>query len=227
MPIDPATNSRFTLLDNNTYSELIATQVQLFYDPSTGMARTHFNGMPFLRVGEQLIPLSANDDILAVDFSNKMAKCYGPPEGIQFDPVTGADLAQVSVAGVMLLLKQAYDVEHNAHAAEIAAQVTAAQALAAAEIVIAGAGESPSAGGTTVGSTVDANGLGVTLADISTAGAGLTITGWTWIFGDGQGSSTMKNPTYTYAAPGTYRITLAVTDSSGVVTKGSYDVSVS
>lgn len=130
MPIDPATNSRFASLGGETYSELIATQVQLFYDPSTGAARTHFNGMPFLKVGEQLIPLSANNDILQVDFSDKMTKCYGPPEGMQFDPVTGFDLTQVSVAGVMLLLKNAYDVEHNAHAAEIAAQIAAAEAAA-------------------------------------------------------------------------------------------------
>ena len=39
-------------------------------------------------------------------------------------------------------------------------------------------------------------------------------TTWSWSFGDG-GSSTVRNPTHTYAAPGVYTVTLTVTDALG------------
>ncbi len=40
------------------------------------------------------------------------------------------------------------------------------------------------------------------------------ITSWAWTFGDG-GSSTDKNPTHTYTAPGTYTVTLSVYGPGG------------
>lgn len=41
-----------------------------------------------------------------------------------------------------------------------------------------------------------------------------TITGWFWDFGDGIGTSTIQNPTYTYAASGTYNVKLRITSIS-------------
>ena len=41
-----------------------------------------------------------------------------------------------------------------------------------------------------------------------------TISAWSWNFGDG-GSSTLQNPTHTYAAGGSYTVTLTVTDDDG------------
>ncbi|MDR2566847.1 MAG: PKD domain-containing protein, partial [Bifidobacteriaceae bacterium] len=40
------------------------------------------------------------------------------------------------------------------------------------------------------------------------------VTGWSWSFGDG-GTSAEQNPTHTYAAPGTYQVSLTVTDANG------------
>jgi gliding motility-associated-like protein len=48
----------------------------------------------------------------------------------------------------------------------------------------------------------------------STVSSGL-IVGQGWDFGDNVGTSTNSSPTYTYAAPGTYAATLAVTTSFG------------
>ncbi|MFB3879807.1 MAG: PKD domain-containing protein [Armatimonadota bacterium] len=53
--------------------------------------------------------------------------------------------------------------------------------------------------------------LEVTFNDQS---AGAMITAWAWDFGDG-GSSTDQNPTHTYTTPGTYDVSLTVTDIGG------------
>lgn len=55
----------------------------------------------------------------------------------------------------------------------------------------------------------------------STVTAGRTITGYFWSFGDGT-SSTAATPAKSYALPGTYNVTLTITDSmgkTGTVTK--------
>jgi PKD repeat protein len=42
-----------------------------------------------------------------------------------------------------------------------------------------------------------------------------TVTEWSWNFGDGS-TSTLQNPSHTYAAVGTYTVSLTVTDSDGL-----------
>jgi hypothetical protein len=50
--------------------------------------------------------------------------------------------------------------------------------------------------------------------DESSAGSS-SIRSWSWTFGDG-GTSTQQSPQHTYAAPGTYVVTLTVTDADGL-----------
>ena len=52
--------------------------------------------------------------------------------------------------------------------------------------------------------------LTVAFTDSSTG----SPTSWSWTFGDG-GTSTLRNPTYVYSAPGTFTVTLIATNSSG------------
>ncbi|WNJ20360.1 PKD domain-containing protein [Pontibacter sp. G13] len=59
----------------------------------------------------------------------------------------------------------------------------------------------------------------LTFTDQSTGFYGIAT--WTWDFGDG-GSSGFKNPTYTYAADGTYDVTLTVMDVNGCVDDTTY-----
>lgn len=61
---------------------------------------------------------------------------------------------------------------------------------------------------------VDNNGREIDFTDASTDSDG-TIVGWSWDFGDGIGTSSLQNPTYTYASPGSYDVILTVTDSDG------------
>jgi PKD repeat protein len=56
-------------------------------------------------------------------------------------------------------------------------------------------------------------GVACSLTDQSTDSDG-SVTGWTWTFGDG-GTSTLRNPSHTYTAPGTYTVTLTATDDDG------------
>jgi PKD repeat protein len=43
------------------------------------------------------------------------------------------------------------------------------------------------------------------------------LTAWQWTFGDGS-SSNDENPSHLYAAPGSYSVTLTVTDDRGATT---------
>ena len=64
----------------------------------------------------------------------------------------------------------------------------------------------------TAGFTFVPTDLTVAFTDNSTdQDAGDTITGWSWDFGDGS-TSTSQNPSHTYAAAGTYTVTLIVND---------------
>ncbi len=71
--------------------------------------------------------------------------------------------------------------------------------------------------------------LAVQFTDASTAGGGGcnggSIASWAWSFGDG-GTSTAQNPSHTYAAAGTYTVTLTVTDAAGLTDDVSHDVTV-
>ena len=57
----------------------------------------------------------------------------------------------------------------------------------------------------------------VKFSDMSTTKGSTTITAWSWDFADGTGTtSTERNPEYTFVAPGSYPVTLTVTDSYGL-----------
>ncbi len=53
------------------------------------------------------------------------------------------------------------------------------------------------------------------------------IASYVWNFGDGSGVSSQQNPLHTYNAPGTYQVTLTVTDLTGCSNSVSRSISVS
>ena len=83
-------------------------------------------------------------------------------------------------------------------------------------------------GGTTTPTasfTTATSGLTATFTDGS-SDVGGTISSYAWTFGDG-GTSTVKSPTHTYAAAGTYSVTETVKDSGGVSASKTASVTVS
>jgi PKD repeat protein len=72
--------------------------------------------------------------------------------------------------------------------------------------------------------TFTTNYLAANFTDTSTDSDG-TIVSWSWNFGDG-GTSTVQNPSHTYAAAGTYNVTLTVTDDDGAATPVTKPVTV-
>jgi PKD repeat protein len=72
--------------------------------------------------------------------------------------------------------------------------------------------------------TYACTGLSCNFTDTSVDPDG-TIAAWSWTFGDGA-TSTVKNPTRTYAAAGTYTVSLTVTDNGGATGTTSQAVTV-
>ena len=73
--------------------------------------------------------------------------------------------------------------------------------------------------------TFSTAGLTADFSDTSTDADG-SVVSWSWDFGDGN-SSTLQNPSHTYAAAGTYTAGLTVTDNEGATGSTSASVTVS
>jgi PKD repeat protein len=70
----------------------------------------------------------------------------------------------------------------------------------------------------------NAGSLTVAFTDASTAASPATISGWSWSFGDSSPSSNAEDPSHTYATPGSFTVSLTVTDSNGKTSTISHQV---
>ena len=91
--------------------------------------------------------------------------------------------------------------------------------LADAAAAISGLNAAP-----TAGFTFSTSDLTADFSDTSSDSDG-SIAGWSWDFGDGA-SSSAQNPSHLYAAGGTYKVTLKVTDNDGATDTISHSVTV-
>lgn len=109
------TDARFIQLGDGLIGEMMTHQIQLFYDPTTEEVRAIFNGYVYLFTGNQFRRVGDENDILHVELKGMMGMTPVPP-GTLTDPVTGADLSKISVAGVVMIIKAAYSYFFNQRA---------------------------------------------------------------------------------------------------------------
>ncbi len=110
-------NSRFTDIGGGLAAEMISDSVQIAYDPTTQKCRVIFTGHNYIRPADKYIPVGMGSDVLNVDLTPYMTKCPVPAEFGLIDPVTGLNLSQVSIAGMVYFIKFVYDMFHNMRAA--------------------------------------------------------------------------------------------------------------
>ena len=109
------TNARIRTLAAGVTGEMIAEQTHLFYDPGTGGGSVSFQGRESLFVNGAFQPLTGDYDILQANVADIATRQFAAPGSV--DPVTNADLSQISAAGIVLIIKAAYDVLFNERAA--------------------------------------------------------------------------------------------------------------
>jgi hypothetical protein len=107
-------NARIRTLADGITAEMIAEQVHLFYIPATGSGSVSFQARENLFVAGAYQPLSGDYNILQANVADILARAFAPAGAV--DPVTGADLTQVTTGGVMLIIKAAFDALYNERA---------------------------------------------------------------------------------------------------------------
>lgn len=125
-------NARIRTVAPGVTAEMVAEQVHIFYDPTTGSASIAFQARESLFVGNAYEPLNGAFNVLQVNLGDIATRRFAPSGTL--DPVTGEDLSRISPAGISLILKAAFDTLYNEQAERNAA---AAAAFAAAQSGIA------------------------------------------------------------------------------------------
>lgn len=111
---NPTENARFVDMGGGNIAEMIAHQIQVFWDPTNQAARATFNGAPYMLMGRKYQRIGMEQDLLQQELTHLMHLRLIPPGTI--DPVTGFDLSNVSMYGIVLIHKGAYDFFYNVRA---------------------------------------------------------------------------------------------------------------
>lgn len=109
------TNSRFISLDNGVQVEALAEHIQLLWNPTTGSSTVIFNSRNYIKAHDKFTPFGDEVALLRVNLDGMRNRCLASAG--MYDPFTGVDLSQVSIAGIEMLIKVTYDRLHNEDAA--------------------------------------------------------------------------------------------------------------
>ena len=115
-------NPRTETIANGIDREMIAENTYLFYNPETQAATVRFQSRPHLFQDEKWLSIGGDWYNLDKTVFEIAPRTFGA--GL-VDPVTNADLSEVSVAGIVLLIKAAYAALYDdAYAAVVASTPT-------------------------------------------------------------------------------------------------------
>lgn len=109
-----AGNARFVNMGGGFTAEMISSQVQIHYNATTQHATAIFTGAPFIKMGDVYQRIGTSQDVLSVELQPYLGMRVAMP-GIK-DPVTGAELSNISLAGLSIIHKFAYDYFYNVRA---------------------------------------------------------------------------------------------------------------
>jgi subtilisin family serine protease len=147
--------------------------------------------------------------------------------------ISGTSMAAPHVAGVAALYLQGnttaspaavHTAIHEASTKNIVTSSNTAKNHLLYSLVGPGGSEPPGNAPPTASFTYSCSDLTCQFTDTSTDTEG-SVVAWSWNFGDGTISSA-QNPSRTYAAAGTYTVTLMVTDNAGATNSTSQNVTV-
>lgn len=107
-------DARIKDLAPSVVSEQIAEGLNFHYDVISGNASFTFFSRPYVFINGSPLALAGTlTDNLDTDANSMITRCFAA--GV-LDPVTQADLGKISVAGVMLIIKSAFDTLYNERA---------------------------------------------------------------------------------------------------------------
>ena len=107
-------NARINDLAPTVVTEQITDNIQFVYNPLTEAASFNFMSRQYVYVSGAPQQLAGtNMNMLQQDADAVIEECFGL--GLA-DPVTGTDLSKVSVAGIMTIVKNAFDILYNRRA---------------------------------------------------------------------------------------------------------------
>lgn len=112
-------NARITTDALGNRIERIATETHIFYNPADQSASIVFQGEQYLTSadGTTVVAKIEGREALPLSLADIAAETYDAGA----DPVTGADLTQISVAGIAQIIRAVYDKEFNdAKASDVA-----------------------------------------------------------------------------------------------------------
>ena len=168
-------------------------------------------------------------DVMAMGSSVRVASAnsntgYSSVNGTSFScPLTAGVAALVLESNPNLTATEVRDILRNTADRASSPNSTFGYGIinALAAVEAAGGGIAPSA---SFSFTTDEQSNTANFTNTSTDSDG-TVVSYAWDFGDGQ-SSSLENPTHTYASTGTYNVTLSVTDNDNLTDSSSQSVTV-
>jgi hypothetical protein len=103
---------RIETVTEGVTSEVISLLTTLVYDPASKDVKIVFGGVPCLYANDQYIGPGGDPAPIAVSLSDIASRCLSTDT----DPVTQAELSNISAAGVVMIIKAAFAVLYDERA---------------------------------------------------------------------------------------------------------------